>query len=433
MKQMKLKPKTKRIILGDINGIDPNMLIDKLATCENLTIKECLEADLNVDVIEQIPNSKFPDLIQYEIQNKMITQEELESFGVTKVVISGVEESVDQGKVNDGSNNVVPSPEIPLKYKKEMTNISKIKSLLIDGKITEENIMTHIGIRNPELIERIRNYNQVKAEWTDDLPELPKDKTDIYFLGWTGSGKSCFIASLLAYCDHVGLSIPTAENSAGDNYKKHLINQIDEGYLPESTPEESINFMPFILRNPDNKSKHPLNIIEMAGELFRKASEGDITQLDRAYTYLQNNNRKVIYYVVDYSLSGRQQSLAMQDLNQLLEKENVYQKTDAIFLIVNKIDKRKDKNVAPLDEAEEFIQSKYTNFRNQLRDIKDTYQIPLILIPFCIGETYVDMLIDKNRDTNEDLNRWPKNVVNKLLKYTQVQNKRNYFSYFNKK
>ena len=185
--------------------------------------------------------------------------------------------------------------------------------------------------------------------------------------------------------------------------------------------------MPFRLRNPANtKKQHPLNVIEMAGELFKEASKGDLKELRKAFTFLQNNNRKALYFVIDYSLGGRSQDLALQQMFALLGSKSIFNKTDVIYLIVTKIDLREDHSVSPDEEAVSYIQKNYKNFLMGCLDCKDEFKIPIKIFPFSIGGTVSDILIETNREENVNLDRYPKAIINSLVADT-AQNGRSWF------
>ena len=289
----------------------------------------------------------------------------------------------------------------------------------------------HTIINTKDLINRILNYKEILFDWPepDKIPSLPKGKTDIYFFGWSASGKSCLIASLFAYCNAHGFSKGTAEFPFGDNYKNHLISRLDEGYLPEGTPTGYINYMPFILRNPeDRKKQHPLNVVEMAGELFKQAAMGNIEELRKAWTFLQNKNQKALYFVIDYSLGGKSQDLALQAMFDLLESKGIFEMTDVIYLVVTKIDLREDKSVTPDEEALTYIKKNYKNFLVNCQECKEEYKIPIKIFPFSIGSTVSDILIETSRDLNENLDKYPKAIIRALVDDTAQKSRGGFWS-----
>ena len=91
-------------------------------------------------------------------------------------------------------------------------SIEMIKEKLLDGVVNEQILFQHTIINNKDLINRILNYKEILFEWPepDKIPNLPSGHTDIYFFGWSASGKSCY-SLLFAYCNHHGLNHLTAQ------------------------------------------------------------------------------------------------------------------------------------------------------------------------------------------------------------------------------
>jgi len=427
----KINPAVKKVLLASINTREPEQVY-KWLNDGTLNLKELIDARIEISTLEGIPTSKYPDLIQFAIQDNHVSTDDLKDYGVSDIAL-GIEKTTTNETETGMDLNEEPTSELTpeqdlliWEINNNAISIEMIKEKLLDGAINEEILFQHTIINNKELINRILNYKEILFEWPepDKIPDLPNGHTDIYFFGWSASGKSCLIASLFAYCNSHGLNQLTAQFPFGDNYKNHLISRLDEGYLPEGTPTGYINYMPFRLRNPANtKKQHPLNVIEMAGELFKEASKGDLKELRKAFTFLQNKNRKALYFVIDYSLGGRSQDLALQQMFALLGSKSIFNKTDVIYLIVTKIDLREDHSVSPDEEAVNYIQKNYKNFLMGCLDCKDEFKIPIKIFPFSIGGTVSDILIETNREENVNLDRYPKAIINSLVADTAQKSK----------
>lgn len=434
----KINPAVKRTLLASINDRESNQIY-KWVDDETLTIKELMDANINVAVLNDIHTSNFPYLLKEAVENGAHELDDLKSYGLSEEALAFIDgrsveaqSESDEETQEEPSSGLTPEQEVLIwEINSKAITIEQIKEKLLDGAITEEILFEHTIINTKDLINRILNYKEILFSWPepDRIPHLPKGNTDIYFFGWSASGKSCLIASLFAYCNTHGFSKGTAQFPFGDNYKNHLISRLDEGYLPEGTPTGYINYMPFILRNPaDRKKQHPLNVVEMAGELFKQAAMGNIEELKKAWTFLQNGNQKALYFVIDYSLGGKSQDLALQAMFDLLEAKNIFQKTDVIYLVVTKIDLREDKSVSPDDEAVNYVKKNYKNFLVNCQECKDEYKIPIKIFPFSIGDTVSDILIETSRDLNENLDKYPKAIIKALVDDTAQKSKKGFWS-----
>jgi hypothetical protein len=191
--------------------------------------------------------------------------------------------------------------------------VQTIRNLILEGKVSEQQLLKHTSL-NEELINKIKNYNKRSTDFQSwqDLPPLQLNRTDLYFFGQPGSGKSCILASIFNFCDKHGMIINNTSNHEGTKYMNQLKDEISFGILPDSTAAEGVNYIPIELRNlNDKKLKHPLNFIEMSGELFDQAYEGGISENNlAAKNYLNNNNQKLIFFVLDYEMHQKSSSPA---------------------------------------------------------------------------------------------------------------------------
>ena len=429
-----MNPAVRNAILKNINNYEPTKIYEWLDT-KLFTLKQLIDANIELSTLEGIPDSSYQNLIQDAIQDEEITIEELKDYGLSASALGIIDESNHGLEEEPLTEEVVSelSPEDELlvwEINNNAITIERIKEKLLNGEVNENILFNHTIINNKEMINRILNYKKILFDWPepDEVPSLPSGHTDIYFFGWSASGKSCLIASLFAYCDRYGLNKLTSLFGFGDNYKSHLIERLYEGYLPEGTPTGYINYMPFLLRNPENRKRnHPLNVVEMAGELFKDAASNNLEDLRRAFEFLKNKNRKALYFVIDYSLGGRSQDQALQKMFAKLQSENIFDKTDVIYLVVTKIDLREDQSIAPDKEAMNYLEKNYKSFLEGCRDCKDDFQIPIRVFPFSIGSTVSDILIETNPEENHNLDKYPKALINSLIDDT-AQVKKSFWS-----
>jgi hypothetical protein len=302
--------------------------------------------------------------------------------------------------------------------------VQTIRNLILEGKVSEQQLLKHTSL-NEELINKIKNYNKRSTDFQSwqDLPPLQLNRTDLYFFGQPGSGKSCILASIFNFCDKHGMIINNTSNHEGTKYMNQLKDEISFGILPDSTAAEGVNYIPIELRNlNDKKLKHPLNFIEMSGELFDQAYEGGISENNlAAKNYLNNNNQKLIFFVLDYEMhqksssgaNGPTQSSKMQAILALLDAMDTLKKTDGIYIVLSKSDlfpKGIDRNQHALD----FMNNNYKSFMENCKDLKEKYreQFKVIIYPFSIGEVKYQNLLTTFDETS------PSFICNAIMQHT---------------
>jgi len=360
------------------------------------------------------------------IQSGDITKEEMiaNNLNANKILqIQALQSKVVQSKITE-EDMIATCREI----ENGKLDSGKIKKLFIEGAINEELVLRHTSL-TPEMIAKIRNYQKQVTPFLSwkDLPPLQKGNTDLYFFGMPGSGKSCILASLFYYMDKQAMVNinNNAYNPEGTKYRLLLKDEISYGILPESTAEEGVNYIPINLKNNDNNENlHPLNFIEMSGELFKKAYEQGINDNTlAARNYLNNTNRKLIYFVVDYDQhvksrtvsSGASQSSIMEFILAQLDEFGTFKNTDGLYIIVTKSDLFPP-GTDRYDYALEFLESNYKSFIANCKDLqkkyKNTNKFDITVYPYSIGEVkFQNMLIQFDM-------RSPKELIEDILNDT---------------
>jgi hypothetical protein len=308
-------------------------------------------------------------------------------------------------------------------------NAGRIKSLLLEGSINEEILLNHTSM-TADMISKVKNYQKQPTHFLSwsDLPPLQNGYTDLYFFGQPGSGKSCILASIFYYLEQKAMIINNSYNKQGNIYRDLLKGEISYGILPDSTAVEGVNYIPFELINHENKgNKHPLNFVEMSGELFNKAYEGGInTDSLAARNYLNNTNRKLIYFVLDYDQheksktisSGPSQSAKMESILAQLDDFGTLKYTDGIYIVVTKTDLFPE-GVDRYQYAKQFLESSYNSFLVNCKYLKDKHRnnFDITIYPYSIGQVkFQNMLVQF------DL-RSPKELVEDILEETFVTKK----------
>jgi len=283
--------------------------------------------------------------------------------------------------------------------------LEEIKISILNGVVSLDEMAQNLSESrlSPEIFNKIGYYisgkKQVDFYLWKDLPPLLSDRTDIYFFGQPASGKSCILANMFSYIDKQGLIIENTHSLVGTQYKNTIQYEYDLGYLPERTAASSdgVNYITFELTDPVNQEhKHPLNFIEMSGELFDQASMGGVSDNNlNAKNYLNNKNRKLLFFVVDYDRhvqntlnpdGNTPQGAKMLTILSLLDQFGTFKQTDGIYILVSKADLF-PVGVDPVQYAGDFLNSNYMAFINNCKNIKQKYksEFEIKAYPYSIG------------------------------------------------
>lgn len=262
--------------------------------------------------------------------------------------------------------------------------------------------------------DEIQKENIVPKSWTlakvmapdfalpqtniSELGEFPTNgRTDVYFLGVPRGGKSSVLAGILyeMFCCGQVTYEPQFNSNGIDKciaYFKGLIKAVEAAKFPVSTPSDSISFMKLKLTNGNREN--PLTFVEIAGEDFATIAGGhesgrEVWERIGAAQCLHSENRKLLAFIVDYSISKgnvRTDAVIWSDLEQALVlgdalkvlahdghgdegKANcTLSKVDSVAVIVTKSDLigdnlSKEQRIAA---AQKYLTEKFPTFMNNL-------------------------------------------------------------------
>jgi hypothetical protein len=244
-----------------------------------------------------------------------------------------------------------------------------------------------------------------------DLPPMDKGRTDLFFIGIAGSGKSVMLGGLLQYANKKGMIIPDTYNQEGHKYSAQLTSDLERGVLPKATNTGSYNYIAASLKD-SNKVAHPLNIVEVPGENYTKIFENGIQteEVKGFVSYIKNDNRKIFIFVLDAlehqtrldridSGLYKQGDIYVSILN-MLKDNKILERTEAIYIVVNKFDvikKEKDpaNQIQDITLADEFVHEEFMNLLNNCIDAKERTRNKLTIkvFPFSIGEVCYDNIL----------------------------------------
>jgi hypothetical protein len=364
---------TRRQICLTINHLDVNQL-KKLIDDGHFTIDEIIECGL-VD-------SKVNELSQaINIQNDIVVETNKKDSILTSILHNNIS-LYDLFKALDD----------------RIISHEDIRDLAGRGQISQ-NLATAI-IKKHQTKQTNPPFRNVT-----ELPPMEDGRTDLYFIGLAGSGKSTMLAGLLNYANKEGLLITDPYHQIGVNYQNKLIQDLVFGILPGPTQKGSYNYIALSIMDKD-KVKHPFNIVDVPGEVF--ASITNNPKVDDFLNYIKNDNKKILIFVMDSDThnnrfmsddTGLDQTLIFPNILQILKSNNVLESTDAIYLVVNKFD-RISSDFEMTDNsvlvADSFVNNEFKNLLWNCQDIKkeSKNKFKIKVVPYTIGKIAMSQLVE---------------------------------------
>lgn len=411
----------------NINNHDIEVLISKISSGDpEYTLDKMIENGLFSDKI-QLLTERLAKIQQEELQRRNEENDRLQQERNS---------AVRKQTIIDFCNQIADNQK----------GLEEIKISILNGIVSLDEMSQNIHETrlSQDVFNKIGYYISAKKQvdfylWKD-LPPLLANRTDIYFFGQPASGKSCILANLFSYIDRNGFIIENTHSLVGTQYKNIIQYEYDLGYLPERTAasEDGVNYITFELTDPENNDfQHPLNFIEMSGELFDQATVGGVSDNNlNAKNYLNNKNRKLIFFVVDYDRhvqntvnpdGNTPQGSKMLTILSLLDQFGTFKQTDGIYILVSKSDLFPS-GEEPLQFAEKFLNDNYKAFIKNCKNIKEKYkgEFEIKAYPYSIGS-----LILKSTFVSERDYKWSEKVINEIVaKSFGKKSKRGLFGFF---
>ena len=196
----------------------------------------------------------------------------------------------------------------PKVFQQFWENLGDLSMVQLFYELTEKGIITkqefiNAGIINAYTIDHLRDAeNLPMLDMSVPATTSMADCTDVFFFGIPSTGKTCLIMGLL------GSTIAHwSSNVFSGRYASGLDDYRDYGKVPPSTNQDFVALINGTIYDSDNAAvKHPVNLIDMAGETFANkiANNPDCTLTfedmgEGVPELLQNDNDKVFFIVVD--------------------------------------------------------------------------------------------------------------------------------------
>lgn len=367
---------TKNIFLQNCNTVSSEQLVDVINTGA-ISIEELKEAGLSKE--------KLNSLLGLILAENTIKANKSEK----EIFLSKIE------------NRKVKADEIKLKINNKLISFEDLENLNSLSKKTINSLKYYTSSN------RMTTFRTI-----DKLPEMEEGRTDLYFIGLPGSGKSTMLSGILHSAHRNGVLLPDPYNQDGSLFQNQLINDLNKGVLPQATAHGSYNYIALSIEGEDKK-RHPFNIVEVPGENYvQMYNNGDVEQF---LSYIQNSNKKILVFVIDslahnsgYLESSDQndQSLVYPNILQLFHANGILEQTDAIYLVSNKFDAIYESSYLGDDRpheiiASEFLHEEFLNLINNCKAVRDESKnkFKIKLLPFSIGKVSFETILETYNQT----------------------------------
>jgi hypothetical protein len=300
---------------------------------------------------------------------------------------------------------------------------NEIKGFLNNGTFLKSDLTGYCHIPQ-SAIDNLDSIKTPQLQLGNTPTSIPDGYTEVYFWGGTGSGKTCALGAILQMAEQKGyLNIATGPGYLYANQLKNIFSDdgVANDFLPAPSPVETTQYLPFTLKNPNEKVSRSVSLIELSGEIFRCffyknagqpfPSQDHENTFNSLNTFLNSNNRKIHFFFIDYDRENRPDNIGLKQSDYLAAASTYFKNnavfgrtTDAIYIVLTKSDLLLDENDNPVsvDKRVEFAkqhlnENNYKAFINTLKDNCKRYSInagKLTVEPFSLGKVYFKQICD---------------------------------------
>lgn len=295
------------------------------------------------------------------------------------------------------------------------------------------------GISIPESVREIWDNKGINLQLGQTPDSIPSGRTEIYFWGAPGSGKTCTLAAVLSTAKKCGFFDP--QQGSGLMYMTQLSSLFinDVATLPPPSPVEVTQGLSFDLRD-EKLVNHPVTLIEISGEIFECFShaitgqsipdDGHLSSYNSLLSFLQSKeNPKFHFFVIDVA-NNKQDQFGLTQMDYLqnaalfFQSNNIFnEKTAGIYILVTKSDLLSKNKAERTGAAIAKLKDKYINLVNSLKAIAFQHNLinkptdMLQVVPFTLGEVYLqDKCVFDPAMSNEVIKILQENVAKAYVK-----------------
>lgn len=307
--------------------------------------------------------------------------------------------------------NIVKTEELLNELRKDINLLDAVViKKLYDKEILDYDDILSLGV-DESFIRKLFSLTQpIRFMAPEAIDRINMESTEVYFWGIPSSGKSCALGAILSASNsgEVANSMHPDVNCQGYGYMTRLsslFRRNQTSVLPPGTPTCSTYEMAFSLVD-ENSKVHPITCIDLAGELVRcmfKQNAGEALKddeedaLNTVTRLLHDNrtkNRKIHFFVLEYGAENREyeglsQNVYLDAALNYIRNYNVFETdTDAIYLLMTKVDKTGLKGEELRQELERYIRENYRGFYGALKTICKENEINngvVDIVPFSVG------------------------------------------------
>ncbi|MBK6571871.1 MAG: hypothetical protein IPG21_05290 [Saprospiraceae bacterium] len=255
---------------------------------------------------------------------------------------------------------------------------------------------------------------------------IPEGYTEVYFWGNPGSGKTCALAAVLSTAYKMGY-LEIAQGP-GYDYMLKLKNIFSNpiSLLPAASPTDTTQYLPFVLKKPNETKSRSVSLIELSGEIFQcflyknanrpLPSDQHIATFNSLIRFLNGNNRKIHFFFVDYNVENVPDSSGYTQADYLNsaatffndKENNLFSKsTDAIYIVLTKSDLMKCEKGERVNQMKEYLQNNnYAALVNSLRSRCSENSINgnrILGTTFALGKVYFQQMCEFESETSENI------------------------------
>jgi hypothetical protein len=254
--------------------------------------------------------------------------------------------------------------------------------------------LLNIGI-DPNFIKSIdHDIPEFTIRGKKELSSISRPSTEVYFWGIPASGKTTAISAILcaANLGTVVRSIVYDNKSQGYEYmnklseifRKDNLNPVS--FLPPGTKVESTFEMGLTMTDNDNKV-HTYTFVDLSGEILQSMYKTDagietsddekqaLSNLDLLFK--PNGNSRIHFVVLEYSdkpliVGGLRVDSMLNSALNYIESKNIFSNgTEAIYLLITKVDRMSDVTEKTDDiemavKLKDYLLKNYNGFYNRL-------------------------------------------------------------------